>query len=171
MLTLAQLALNSPLFILFCIPFLPPLNSKMVNWLNQYNTKSNCQWNIPLHWYFSKRSSKAGAISIRLLSRLLLSCLSQDPYGVGRAYAWRRSWLLLISHDWTRFISFCGNHFPSCSQVVSQWPYCEVEKGNHILILPGVCMFFFRGFLLKIPGKTKKVIILHSEPKKWVFIE
>ena len=78
--TLSQLALKSPLYMIFCIPFLPP-NSKMVNWLNQYNTKSNCQWNIPLHWYFSTRSSKAGAISIRLLSRLLPSCLSRDPYG------------------------------------------------------------------------------------------
>ena len=80
--TLSQLALKSPLYMIFCIPFLRP-NSKMVNWLNQYNTKSNCQWNIPLHWYFSARSSKAGAISIRLLSRLLPSCLSRDPYGGG----------------------------------------------------------------------------------------
>ena len=77
--TLSQLALKSPLYMIFCIPFLPP-NSKMVNWLNQYSTKSNCQWNIPLHWYFSARSSKAGVISIRLLSRLLPSCLSRDPY-------------------------------------------------------------------------------------------
>ena len=77
--TLSQLALKSPLYMIFCIPFLPP-NSKMVNWLNQYNTKSNCQWNIPLHWYFSTRSSKAGAISIRWLSRLLPSCLSRDPH-------------------------------------------------------------------------------------------
>ena len=78
--TLAQLALKSPLFTLFCILFFPPSNSKMINWLNQYNTKSNCQWNIHLHWCFSTRSSKAGAISIRLLSRLLPSCLSRDTY-------------------------------------------------------------------------------------------
>ena len=49
---------------------------------------------------------------------------------------------LVESHDWTGFIFFFRNHFPSCSQLVSQWPYRESEKGNPILILPGVCMFF-----------------------------
>ena len=37
------------------------------------------------------------------------------------------------------------------------------DISSHDLFYRG---FFYRGFLLKIPGKTKKVIFLRSEPKR-----
>ena len=132
--TLSQLALKSPLFMIFCIPF-PPSNSKMVNWLNQYNTKSNCRWNIPLHWYFSTRSSKAWAISIRLLNRLFPSCLSWTVLGEQCVFLKD----FLIGFDFTNLMAF-STTLKSSWKVMTGLASFFLRKSFSFLFAVGISM-------------------------------
>ena len=96
--------MENPAPVLFCIAFLPSANYKVLNLLNRKRRRSQATFEGTLNSYFSRRSSKAGAISLRLVRRLLPSCLSREPSDASENSVCLKDFL--IACDLTTYTSF-----------------------------------------------------------------